>query len=851
MTRFTTLKLFTLVMVVVINTILFAPAVRGQGKQAVIVLKSTGEKSTSPCEGLADLNYQLVTNVKINGKDEVRLLNESAQSGSSTLISRKSYESSPKAKLQNLLKLGWQKDGLLYASSVAGQTAMLAIPDDMKPQKNADQTLQSFYSVMISGEIKDGKQKRQFNLQLKDVSKIFFIAEGASVNDVLFKHAVEEESVTIWEAYLKTSNNHRSKEANAFVRDALIVCAKGDVESFNQGNYGSLQKARQKAQRAQSVKQDEQSERLLLSINQAEERVNKLRGQVELLIREAKWDEAIDAAEPIKIYLTTWPELDSMYKHSLKQSHEIHLFKGQEALQAQQLETARDNCSTAWQRLPESQPARTCVCESRNRITLRDSKRQREQKRPKEAKALLEKQLEDADCSKDSRVVASLKETNCEYADQLFEDAKRLLGVATTTRTASPSVPINRRGKGKISEPVREPVAAKVKPISGQNKNDFRQARSMLVLANQLCEKQQLRDLLESANRSLADYCMIEARKALQRGHDGTAYVYLQAAQEYTPGNGNVSSLMSEARDRFAQKTRVNIGAAFRDTSGNRYGTSLVNQVSSEVESGAANTGLTRAIILDREQAANAARAIQANRALAGPTVIFFGELLNSSVRADRLPRTVPATYQYYNPQREREDRAIDEVKKNQSNCRKQNGEPACRQYDDELARMRAHRDSLPRYLTDSYTYSETTFRIQGTMKMSFRSMNSISRIPGAAQTLEASINQECTQREGMRDSGGNYRNDPPCNIQPEETYISQMAAKIISDARSLASSELITLPRSYYLSARTATNRQESIEDYLRFLFLTRDKNGTDARGATEFLLSIDPELKTDGILH
>ncbi len=851
MTHFAILKFFTLVVVVIINTTLFVPAVRGQGKQAVIVLKPTSEKSTSPCEGLTELSYQLATGIKINAKDEVRLLNENAQSGSSTLISRKSYETSPKAKLQNLIKIGWQKDGLLYASSVAGQTAMLALPEDMKPQKNADQTLPSFYSVMISGEIKDGKQKRQFNLSLKDVWKIYFIAEGASVNDILFKHAVEEESVTIWEAYLKTSNNHRINEANTFVRDTLIVCAKGDVDSFNQGNYGSLQKARQKAQRAQSVKQDEQSERLLLSINQAEERVNKLRGQVELLIRDAKWDEAIDAAEPIKIYLTTWPELDSMYKHSLKQSHEIHLFKGQEALQAQQLETARDHCSTAWQRLPESQPARTCVCESRNRLTLRDSKRHRDQKRPKEAKALLEKQLEDGDCSKDSRVVASLKETNCEYADQLFEEAKRLVGAAGNTRMAPASPPIKGRGKGKISEPVREPVAARVKAISGQNKNDFRQARSMLVLANQLCEKEQLRALLESINRSLADYCVIEARKASQRGHDGTAYVYLQAAQEYMPGDGNISASMSEARDRFAQKTRVNIGATFRDNSGDRYGTSLVNQVSSEVESGAANTGLTQALILDREQAANAARAIQANKTLAGPTVIFFGELLNSSVRADRFPRNVPATYQYYNPQREREDRAIDEVKKNQSNCRKQNGEAACGEYDNQLARMRAHRDSLPRYLTDSYTYRETTFRIQGTIKMSFRSMNSISRSPGAAQTLEASISQECVQREGMRDYSGNYQNDSPCNVQPEEVYISQMAAKIISDARRLASSELIILPRSYYLSARTATNRQESAEDYLRFLFLTRDKTGTDAQGATEFLLSIDPELKTDGILR
>ena len=845
MTHPTTLKLLTFCVVVVIQAIL-APAVRGQGKQAVIVLRSTAEISRSTCEGLTDLNYQLANGVKINAKEEVRLLNAGP-----TLVSRKTYEGAPKAKLQSLLKLEWKKDGLLYATSVAGQTAMLAVPEDMKPQKNADQTLSSFYSVMVTGEIKDAKQKRPFNLALKDVWKIYFIAEGASVNDVLFQHAVEEESVTLWEAYLQKSRNHRINEANAFVRDALIVCAKADLDSFNQGNYGSLNKSRQKAQRAQSVKEDEQSGRLLLSINQAEERVNKQRAQVEALIRETKWDEAITSAEPIKIYLTTWPELDSMYKHSLKQSHEIHLFKGQEALQAQQLETARDHCSTAWERLTDSQQARTCVCEARNRITLRDSKRQRDQKRPKEAKALLENQLTDGDCSKDPRVLSSLKETNCEYADQLLDEARRLVGVSTGTRTVTSPVPVKRRGREKPVEPARESNIPKVKVISAQNKNDFRQARSMLVLANQLCEKELLRALLEATNRSLADYCVAEARKALQRGHDGTAYVYLQAAQEYMPGDGTISGLMSEARDRFAQKTRLSIGASFRNNSGDRYGTSLVTQLASEVESGAAQSGSTQAVILDREQAAQAARAIQSNRQLAGPTVIFFGELLDSTVRADRFPRNVPATYQYYNPQREREDRAIDEVKRNHNNCKKQNGEAACREYDNQLARMRAHRDSLPRYLTESYTYRETTYRVQGTIKLAFRSMNSISRTMGAAETLEASLNQECVQREGMRNYSGNYQSDPPCNIQSEEAYISQMAAKIINDARRMATSEVIGLPQSYYQSARSATNRQVSVEDYFRFLFLTQDKTGTEAQSAKALLLSIDPELKTDGILR
>lgn len=830
----------------------FTMQVRAQGKQAILILRLQGDGSLSGCEGTTEVNYQIVNNLKLNNKEEIRLVSGISATRESSGVPRKAYEDSGKSKLQDLTALKWEHDGLLYAVSLRGSAPILALPDNMKPQKNADPPLSSFYSAMLSGEVRDGKQKRQINVSLREVWKVYFVPEGASVNDTLFKHAAEEKSVGLWEAYFRKTNNYRSDEANTYMRDALFVCARADLNQFAKGDYAALEKARQKTERAKSVKEDNATRQLSLDISEEQGRVNKTRVQIDQLIREGKWDEAISAAEPIKIYLTTWPDLNDMYNHAVKESHVIHLSRGKDALQAKQLEVALENCTTAWHRLRDSVPARDCVCSTRNEIALRDANSQRQQKRPKNAKELLEKQLADSDCSQEARVLANLKETNCEYAQQLFDEAKQLLGASANNRPAPTATVGQRGGRGRLKQPpATQPPAAKVKAISAQNRNDFREARSRLLQSNQLCDSEPMHALLEATNRRLSDYCVVEAKKASQRGDDGTAYVYLRSAQEYTLGDDAVSGLITEARDRFAQKTRVNIGTAFGDRSGSRYGASLINQVSAEVESAAAGAGLNQPVILDREQAANAARAIQSGRSLSGPTVVFFGELLIAAIRGDRNSRDVPATFQYYNPQRKREDQAIDEVKNNESNCKKQNGPAACGGYADQLARMRAHRDSLPRNLTQSYTYRETTYRIEGNVKMSFRSTNSISRGVATAETLESSVDQRCLQREGMRDYSGNYASDPPCNLEAEENYISQMTGKIMSDARSRAHAELVGLPHNYYSHARSAPNRQQAVEDYLRFLFLSRDKSGSEAQEARTFILSFDPELKTDGVLR
>ncbi|HZI19279.1 MAG TPA: hypothetical protein VEY09_11855, partial [Pyrinomonadaceae bacterium] len=419
----------------------FAVSAQAQKRQAVVVMRAPGGGAAAQCEGTAELNYQIVSDAKLNGKEEVRMAGNLGSPSEATSVSRKEYEDTRKAKLRDLSALGWGADGVLYAVSVEGQTPVPALPDDAKPQKNAEQRLSSFYSVMLTGEARDGKQKRQVSVPLRDVHRIYFVNEGAVAGDTLFRYAAEEKSIAVWEAYLRRTNNYRQADANTHMREALITCARSDLEAFARGDYAALDKARRRAERAQSVRGDSTTQQLVAAVAQAQQKIDGIRAQVEGLVAGRKYDEAIDAAEPIRIYLASWPALDEMYREALKRSHELHLYKGEEALRAGQLDAALGECSTAWKRLPDSAPARDCVCKSRVKVALRDGQNFRQQRRPKEAKELLEKQLADADCPRDAEVAKRLEESKCEYSQQLLAEARRLVGGAGGAAVVRASAP--------------------------------------------------------------------------------------------------------------------------------------------------------------------------------------------------------------------------------------------------------------------------------------------------------------------------------------------------------------------------------------------------------------------------
>ncbi len=830
-----------------------------QKRQALVIMRAPGGgASVAQCDGAAEINYQLIAEPKLNGKEEVRLAGTLGGAGASTLVSRKTYEdSTQKTKMRDLFGLKWGAGGVvLYAVSLEGQTPVAVVPDDTKPQKNADQPLSSFYSVMLTGEAREGKSKRQVSVPLRDIFKIYFVLEGAPVGDTLFKHASEEKSVVLWEAYLRKTSNYRQTEANGYMRDALVTCARADLDSFRQGDYSALDKARLRADRAQSVRGDALTQQLVADITQSQQKVDAARSQVDGLIRASKFDEAIDAAEQIKIYLTTWPSLKEMYGVALQRSHEQHLSRGETALDAAQLDRALSECTLAWKRLPDSTDARNCTCKSRDRVALRDQKNLRLQRRPKNAKELLDARVADGECPRDGEVAKELGAAKCEYAQQLLAEAHRLVGAgggaAVAFVPASAPAP-QRRRRGGTRTPAQPPAPPRSAPagmraINAQNKKDFREAREKLLLAGDLCPDDPIRALLSNVNRSLSGYSLAEAQKAIQRGDAGTAYVYLTTAQGYTPDDQNVIGLLSRAREEFGERTRVNVGVAFNAHGGE--GQQIASEVATEVESAAAHAGLAQPIILNRRQAAEYLQAIQAGRAPGGPTVIFYGDLVSANARRSEDPRQMRGSFQRENPNWKAADRIHDERNEVLKRCRKQPG-ANCSGLEADVAQLKANRDRHEHYVTEYYTYVENHIRVTGDLRLSFRSIDSVSRSTRDADMLETAVSRECVARDGVVQGDYNARNQRCDEIGDAGVYMRQMIDQVKSEAQQRALHQLSQLPLSYYARARTSANRQQAVEDYLRFMFLTRDKGSAEAQEAQRALVAYDPELKTDGVLR
>jgi hypothetical protein len=853
------------------------PAAFAQGRQAVVVLRSTSATAASQCEGTAEIKYQLIFNPKLNNREEIRLLADSNVSPAQQ-ITRQWYDDAKRVRLRDLHSFTRNGNGIFYAVMVPGQTPQPALSDDKRPERNVAFGFTDFYAVALSGEARDGKQRRPVMLPLSDVQRIYLTAEGAAANDALFNHALEEQSVAVWETYLRLTSNHRASEANAQMRQALIVCAEAELAHFLKGDYRAIERAREKAQRAHGAREDEASTQLLARIRKEKQQVDGARGQADTLIRASDWEKALAAIEPIKIYLDSWPELKQMFEHAIKQSHETNCFECEKALKAKQLELARKHGELAWQRLPSSARARECTCEARKLSALGKAETARQQRRPKEAKEVLENQLGDRDCGSDSRLSAELGKAKCEYAQQLLAQARQLITVAapgapppSLTTPNQPSRPLPTGGRGTqgrrppLPAPKPTPTTAPAPPpfnlklLTAQNKNDFREARVKLLEAERLCGDGQIQTMLAATNRSLSGYCLAEARRAMQRGAAGTAYVYLQTAQGYTPNEAAVHEVLQQAQTQLDAQTRVGVGVAFVNRSGNSEAEMLLNELAAQLEATAQQAGLSNPVVLDRRQAAVTLQAIQTGRQLPTAAVIFFGDLLAANVRAANTPRRVQSYYLVDNPQYQQADQYYAAAKDVYEQCKRANGgsKLPCGAQEAEVNRRDNLRRQYPKQLKEPYVYYENVISVDGQLRLAFRALDSVARGTGAAETLGDSVAKQCVARNGVSENDANRTflgpsvQNTTCDRVDAQTYLSQMLNTVGREARSRALGQLRQLPLSYYSRAQSAANRQQAMEDYLRFLFLTADKNSREAEEAKKALVAFDAELQTDGVLR
>jgi tetratricopeptide (TPR) repeat protein len=506
-------------------SILLEMGVCAQSKKAVVILKPTAStKEVLTCEGQTELKFHTLYNLKLNGEKHVRLAQNISAVSDTYPVSRDDYDRARSIELENLDKMEWQ-EGLLYAASGTA-SLVICLPSDgqkkVRPDKKMPRLLREFYDISVEGESKEAGSKQKLRLPLGSIWKIYIINEADKPDEALFRHATEEASIGLWKEYLKITTTHRVDEAMTALCQSLINCVEAALKRFQEGKYAAIEVARKGANAAVSLCYKEHIQGLLQRIDEQENAVRTTIAKGITLSNEEKWDECWTTLGPVKKYADELPNLNETYNLCREHSHALHLAAGKQHLQAGRLEDAKKEFDIALLRIPDSSEAKQGRRETVILITLRDSQQLRRQGRPGEARQLVKRVLSETEYTGESRLTEELRVASCEYSNQLYDQARRL---------------------------VTAPQGSGLRSITNpSDKKPFKEAREKLIEATETCSTQQVSELLLSVNRRLSEYHLAQARRALARKASATAYLHSMAAQTFHPENDGVASVCCQVK---------------------------------------------------------------------------------------------------------------------------------------------------------------------------------------------------------------------------------------------------------------------------------------------------------------
>src|ERR1051326_5379290 len=520
---------------VTVALLFWTVAASGEDKLSVIVTTIAEPATPSTmCQSSIATPYLVVRNLKINGKSEVRALSQSGQAA----VSRQEYDHAKSINLRDLFQLQF-KDGVLYGVNQAGETLLL-LPQDKKPEKNAPMPLTEMYKVTVQGET-PGKSKDKRSVGLNAIQGIFNLNPNDPVEAALFQHAAQENKAAIWKGYLSNAHDYKMAEAMAGLHGALTTCVNDSLQAYAAGNYAALKDARTAAMEAKGLDDSPASQELLAKVEAEEKAVSDSIAQAGSLLQSGQWDESLAALEPLKKFLGHLKELDAVYSAANDKSYDLHFRQGGEKLKGGAFAQAMAEYETALARKPDSTEALNGRKEALIRKAVVDSAKLRQQKQPAAAREkLLALAATDQSLTQEARFTGELKAASCEMAGQLVLETQKLMLL---------------------------PATKKLKPLTPLSEKLFISGEQKLGTAESVCPGK-AGAMLMQVRGQLAEFHLLQARKARARGAYASALLYGQAALKYAPDNEEARQLTAEAAKAATAKAQVRIGVIFRDASG-------------------------------------------------------------------------------------------------------------------------------------------------------------------------------------------------------------------------------------------------------------------------------------------
>jgi len=529
------------------------------------------------CTADRKINFVALKNVRINGKDNLLLLPQTAAT-----VSQDAYSKLKKQRVRDVAKLIW-KDGMLMSSSSLDPSipAVFVLPEGVPVPKRSSKAIRDYYQVTIDGE-STTKQKSSF--ALTSVTGIYTLPASASPEEALFAFARDQKDYATWMSLLSRGGSNKITEAQEGAVQAVRACVDAALADFKNGRYGAIKTALKLADTAQKMSPSSQSVKDNINeLNSAQRVVDQIISQGTAMYLTKDWDGALTKWEPVKIYQRDENARDllefiSNYRQSLQESHNQHVEKGNQLLGQHALEPAKIQFETALSRVPNSAEAARGKREAVTLQALDESVALRASSEPRKALDKLIALMKQSEYADDQRLIMERRGASCDVAEHLFSTGRPK--VAVVSNRPAPAPPRPTPPSTKKASPARAastsptPVAPEtygVRRISTSKDRDiFVDVRNELIEAVELCPKPEYGDLKAKVDTALSDYHVKQAEtaRAQQPPRPATALAHLNTALSYVPAREQeFRAIIDASRQQLVEKSKVYAGVVFSDMS--------------------------------------------------------------------------------------------------------------------------------------------------------------------------------------------------------------------------------------------------------------------------------------------
>jgi tetratricopeptide (TPR) repeat protein len=852
---------------------------------ALVLLRPAGVEKGA-CKTGVEPSIVTIRDFKINGKTDLRMAN-GITAAPGTSLSKQQFDRLRKAKLKDLSQID-VRDGLLFAAT-GDSPKTLAIPD-VEPAKNSSMQLAQYSSMQLEGELQEGKNKQKKIIPLATIWRIFILGRTMTQDEALFRHARDEASVSQWAFYTSKVSSYRMQEAAVGMTQATNGCLDRAMKRFRDGEFGAINEAREMAQQAVSMSgNDPAAAARLADIRKEEQNVKSSIDRGSELEKAHKWDDALDIWKSVSAFRkdTTLKQFDEAYTRALAGSHDFHVIKAKEALSNRgpnpepAYQAAKAEYEVALTRIPNSPEATKGKRDAKIDIALLQADRSRQAKEPGKAHDILEAIIKDV--GDDERIAPVLKEVNCEYATQSYEQSRTL--VTVTVAAPAPAPPAGRGGRAPAAggrgagtsgngpgrggraavAPAAQPEPAAPKAASYKvnqvrtidGKKPFLDARGKLATAIGLCPATAIDKirLLAEVNGSLADFHVAQANQAIKRKLEATALLNLQAAQTFQADRGDLEGLLALVHDPVQNKARLQVGVVMTATG--ECG-EFAPQISSSVESALVSGAGANVQLMDHAQAAQrlqTARSAAASN-VTGNFAIVSGTLSACTFNATHVRQSIPSKYPVENPDYGNVQNAIRQLDRDVDQCKAQHPQTEkndCAALRNQRSGLQDRLGRMQRYNQVTYNYEEITHAATGQMQLTMNVYDSILRATRPAGTASAPLSENCVERNGFRQDDSEHRgiDNAACEPMERATKMPLMAGSIASQAEAQGAAAIRGVAKSYLEVAKRATDQDTALENYILFTLLSSEKNSAEYQQAVAAVRARDADLKPETALR